>query len=98
MKYFTILRIFAMCTILAGFMMGCSSQTRIDNETITRVIEQGPYNLVTGTENFAHNGKISIWYEVRMPNSIPRGTVILVLTVIKIDPLLASRIDPPHLH
>jgi len=81
MNYFTIYRIFAMCTILAGFVMGCSSQTRIDNDIITRVIEQGPYNLVTGTENFAHNGEISIWYEVRMPDSIPRGTVILVMGV-----------------
>jgi len=99
MKYSAIFRVFVACTILAGLMMGCSSQTKIDNDIINRVIEQGPYNLVTGTENFAHNGEISIWYEVRMPDSAPRGTVILVMGVTQtallwpsyfMEPLLAA--------
>ena len=81
MEYSTTLRMIAICTTLAGFMMGCSSQTGIDDDIITRVIEQGPDSLVTGTENFAHNGERSIWYEVRMPDSVPRGTVILVMGI-----------------
>lgn len=81
MKNSTMFRILTMCTILTSCLMSCSSLTKVDNDIITRVIEQGPYNLVTGRTNFAQNGEISIWYEVRMPDSIPRGTVLLVMGV-----------------
>ncbi|MCG8413168.1 MAG: alpha/beta hydrolase [Pseudomonadales bacterium] len=81
MKPAAIFRVVLMCTICSNILMACSSQTRLENDVISQIIEQGPTDLVKGRTGFAQNGEISIWYEVRMPESTPRGTVVLVMGV-----------------
>ncbi|MCC6280408.1 MAG: alpha/beta hydrolase [Saprospiraceae bacterium] len=88
MKFFKkILKIAALAIllILAGFSIyiACSGPALSDesNEIITRVIEDPLPEFVRGKAGFATSQGLDIWYESIMPETSPKGAVLLIMGI-----------------
>jgi pimeloyl-ACP methyl ester carboxylesterase len=51
------------------------------DETIDRVLQAGPGDVILGQTGYADSGGVEIWYESIEPEGTPKGTVLLIMGI-----------------